>query len=90
MCLRPSVPAVPTLMTPGEPFFSSHGYAGYMDVYFILMKSDRDADLPWPFTKRYTFVLVDQQHDLSQRQNVEKALVPNGQDAFRGEDSASI
>ncbi len=81
-----------------EPFFSSHGYkmklqvdlneaprgyAGYMGVYVKLMKSDRDADLPWPFTKRYTFVLVDQQDDLSQRQNIERALVPEGQEAFK-------
>ena len=81
-----------------KPFFSSHGYkmklqvdlnegprgyAGYMGVYLILMKSYRDATLAWPFTKRSTFVLVDQQDDLSQRQNVEKALVPNGQEAFQ-------
>ncbi len=82
----------------GEPFFTSHGYkmklcvdlnqapsgyADYMGVYIILMKSDRDADLPWPFTKRFTFIVVDQQDDLSQRQNVEKALVPNGQEGFQ-------
>ena len=81
-----------------EPFFSSHGYkmklsinlnegprgdAGYMGVYLILMKSDRDGTLPWPFTKRYTFVLVDQQDDLSQRQNIEDAIVPEGQKQFK-------
>ncbi len=81
-----------------EPFFSSHGYKmklqvdlneassgypGYMGVYLILMKSDRDATLAWPFTKRYTFVLVDQQDDLSQRQNFENAIVPNGEEAFQ-------
>jgi hypothetical protein len=81
-----------------EPFFTSHGYkmkllvnfneapsgyAGYMSVYFILMKSDRDGNLPWPFTKRYTFVLVDQQDDLSQRQNIEGVVVPEGQNAFK-------
>ena len=81
-----------------EPFFTSHGYkmklwvylneapsgyAGYMGVFIILMKSDRDADLPWPFTKRLTFILVDQQDDLSQRQNIEKGFVPEGQDEFK-------
>ncbi len=81
-----------------EHFFSSHGYkmklqvelneaprgyAGYMGVYLKLMKSDRDADLPWPFTKRSTFVLVDQENDLRQRQNVEKALVPEGQEVLK-------
>ena len=77
-----------------EPFFSSHGYkmkllaylneapsgyAGYMGVYLVLMKSDRDRTLAWPFTKRYTFVLVDQQDDLCQRENTEVALCPKGE-----------
>jgi hypothetical protein len=81
-----------------EPFFTSHGYkmklsvnlseapsgyAGYMGVYLILMKSDRDGTLPWPFNKRYTFVLVDQQDDLSQRQNIEAALTTTGEEAFK-------
>ena len=80
-----------------EPFFTSHGYkmklavnvneapcgyAGYMGIYIILMKSDRDADLPWPFTKRFTFILVDQQDDLSQRQNIESALAARGHKGF--------
>ena len=81
-----------------EPFFSSHGYkmklwvyvseapsgyAGHMGIYLILMRSDRDAFLPWPFIKRSTFVLVDQQDDLTQRQNIKMDLVPNGQEEFR-------
>jgi hypothetical protein len=81
-----------------EPFFSSHGYkmklevnlnegpcghSGYMGVYISLMKSDRDGALPWPFTKRYTFVLVDQQDDLSRRKNIEKTVVPEGEKEFK-------
>ncbi|CAB4020837.1 TNF receptor-associated factor 4-like [Paramuricea clavata] len=81
-----------------EPFFSSHGYkmklevylnegprghSGYMGVYICLMKSDRDGALPWPFTKRYTFVLVDQQDDLSQRQNITYSDVPEGEKEFK-------
>ena len=80
-----------------EPFFSSHGYrmkvsanlnegpngsTGYMGIYIHLMKSDRDDSLPWPFTKRYTFVLVDQQDDPGQRQNITHFGVPNGQKVF--------
>ena len=80
-----------------EPFFSSHGYkmklqaqlnmapsgyAGYMGVYLVLMKSDRDETLAWPFTKRYTFVLIDQQDDLRQRQNIQVAVVPYGEEEF--------
>jgi hypothetical protein len=80
-----------------EPFFSSHGYrmkvssylnqgpvgdTGYMGIYIHLIKSDRDGALPWPFTKRYTFVLVDQQDDLSQRQNITLSDVPQGEVQF--------
>jgi hypothetical protein len=81
-----------------EPFFSSHGYkmilevnlnegprgdSGYMGVYICLMKSDRDGALPWPFTKPYTFVLVDQQDDLSQRKNITYSAVPEGEINFK-------
>ena len=80
-----------------EPFFSSHGYKmklqihlnqaprgypGYMGAYVALMKSDRDENLPWPFTKRVMFVVVDQQDDPSQGQNIEEVLVPRGENNF--------
>ena len=45
-----------------------YGHAGYMGVYLVLMKSGRDQALSWPFLKRCTFVLIDQQDDFSQRQ----------------------
>ena len=42
-----------------------------MGVYLVLMKSDRDEALSWPFMKHHTlFVLIDQQDDLSQRKNI--------------------
>ncbi|CAB4005921.1 TNF receptor-associated factor 4-like [Paramuricea clavata] len=81
-----------------EPFFSSHGYkmklqvdlneapsgyAGYMGVYLILMKSDLDGAFPWPFAKRCTFVLVDQQDDLRQRQNIGLVIVTEGRSNFQ-------
>jgi hypothetical protein len=81
-----------------EPFFSSHGYkmmlfininegpngySGYMGVYLNLMKGNRDGDLPWPFTKAHTFVLVDQQDDVSQRQNISSTTVPDGEAEFK-------
>ena len=80
-----------------EPFFSSHGYkmkvsanlnegpygnTGYMGIYLHLMKSDRDGSLPWPFAKRYTFLLVDQQDDLRQRQDIRETYVPQGETNF--------
>ena len=81
-----------------EPFFTSNGYKmklsanlnealrgyeGYMGVYIVLMKGDRDRTLAWPFTKRLAFVLVDQQDDLSQRQNIEVGLVPERREEFK-------
>ena len=81
-----------------EPFFSSHGYkmkvavhlnegpngkSGYMGIYLILVKGDRDGTLPWPFTKKTTFYLIDQQDDFVQRQNVEYTLVPYRQEEFQ-------
>ena len=75
-----------------EPFFSRHGYkmklqvqlneapsgyAGYMGVYLVLMKSDRDGTLPWPFAKRCTFVLVDQQDGFGQRRDIEHEMFPH-------------
>lgn len=80
-----------------QPFFSSRGYkmklwvrlnegtsrkTGYMGAYLCLLKSDRDGSLPWPFTKRFTFVLIDQQDDPHQRKNIERSIVPNGEESF--------
>ncbi|XP_028393158.1 TNF receptor-associated factor 3-like isoform X3 [Dendronephthya gigantea] len=81
-----------------EPFFSSHGYklkvlvclnegprdrSGYTGIYLTLVKGDRDGTLPWPFTKKTTFILVDQQDDIAQRQNVEHIMVPEGEKEFK-------
>ncbi|XP_028393157.1 TNF receptor-associated factor 2-like isoform X2 [Dendronephthya gigantea] len=79
-------------------FFSRHGYKmrltmylnegargceGYMGVYVNLMKSDRDVFLSWPFKKRFTFILLDQQDDPSQRQNVSKVIIPKEEKNFQ-------
>ena len=81
-----------------EPFVSSHGYKmkllvhlneapsgfdGYMGVYLSLMKSDRDENLPWPFKKRYKFVLIDQQDYVPARQDIHYTIIPDRQVAFR-------
>ena len=47
------------------------------------MKSDRDGTLAWPFTKRFTFILVDQQDDLSRRQNIKTVLAPANGEMFK-------
>ena len=58
------------------------GYPGYMGAYVALMKSDRDENLPWPFTKHVMFVAVDQQDDPGQGQNIAEVLVPGGENNF--------
>lgn len=80
-----------------EPFFSragykmklqinlnqeSRGYPGFMGIYLVLMKGDQDAFLPWPFTKRVTFILADQRDDPCQGQDIEESLVPQGEKNF--------
>ncbi len=81
-----------------EPFFSRHGYkmrmevylnegpsgyTGYMGIYFCLMKSNRDGNLPWPFTMSYTSTLIDQQEGMNQRENIDYTVDPGGEDAFK-------
>ena len=54
-----------------------------MGVYMILMKSDRDETLAWPFTKRYSLILVDLQDDLDQRQNIQVTIGPRAEEEFQ-------
>jgi len=41
----------------------------HLSIFFHLMKGEYDAILPWPFCKKMTFTLVDQQEDLNDREN---------------------
>jgi hypothetical protein len=81
----------------GDPFYSSHGYkmrifvqlneafhgfTGYMGVYLQLMQGDNDDCLKWPFDKRVTFIVVDQQDNQSQVDNFEKRMDPAGEKSF--------
>ena len=43
-------------------------------VYFILMKGDYDAILPWPFNKKLAFTLTDQQEIKMTRKLLSKIL----------------
>ena len=42
----------------------------YLSIYVLLMKSGFDGMLPWPFRKKVTFTLIDQEDQLSSRSNV--------------------
>ena len=54
------------------------GKGTHLSAYIVLMKGDYDAILPWPFAKNVTLSIVDQQDNISERDNI-KAL-------FKGED----
>ena len=79
----------------GEPFYTGHGYrmnifvclnegpcgyTGYMGVYLRLMKGDHDDNLEWPFNKKVSFIVVDQQDNGLQVYNYEKTS--QGQEDF--------
>jgi len=79
-------------MTESVPFYTKrHGYKlkvrvyprgitsgknTHLSVYIIVMKGEYDAILPWPFEKRITFTIIDQQEDLTERQNAVMRLIP--------------
>ena len=82
-----------------DPFYTSpHGYKlkmrvdlnekreqhkDHMAVYIYVMKSDHDAILSWPFKKKYTFTLIDQQDNEEERKNIVRTFTPGGQDEFK-------
>ena len=83
----------------GDPFYTSpHGYKlkmsvhlnktrreykGHMGVFIHVMKSDHDAILSWPFKKRYTFTLIDQQDNEVERKNIVHTMTPEDQNCFK-------
>ena len=85
--------------TEGDPFYTSpHGYKLRMDVnlnekkekckdhmgvYICVLKSDHDAILSWPFKKKYTFTLIDQQDNEEERENIAHTFTPRGEDEFK-------
>jgi hypothetical protein len=46
------------------------------------MQGDHDNRLKWPFDKRVTFIVVDQQNSKSQVDNFEITMIPEGQKEF--------
>ena len=56
---------------------------GRMGVFIHMMRGDHDAILPWPFKKKCTFTVIDQEEDEETRENIEKTLVPACQKQFQ-------
>ena len=46
-----------------------------MLVYLIIMKGELDAILSWPFHKKVTFTLIDQQENANDRENIVKSVI---------------
>ena len=57
-------------------------YKGHMGVFICVMKSEHDAILSWPFKKKYTFTLIDQQDNEEERKNIVRTMTPTGQEAY--------
>ena len=47
----------------------------FMFVYLIIMKGELDAILSWPFHKKVTFTLIDQQENANDRKNIGKSFI---------------
>ena len=47
----------------------------HLSVYLIIMKGKYDATLTWPFQKKVTFTLIDQQENAKDRKNIVKSFV---------------
>ena len=58
------------------PNGSRPGKNTHVLVYIFVMKSEYDAMLPWPFKKKVTFTLIDQQEDPVERKSVTLSLMP--------------
>ena len=49
----------------------------YLKITVVLMKGEYDGILPWPFSKKITVTLIDQNEDLKERKNITKYLSPS-------------
>ena len=58
-------------------------YKDHLGVYIRVMKSDHDAILSWPFKKKYTFTLIDQQDSEEERMNIVRTMTPEDQCHFK-------
>lgn len=53
----------------------------YITVFLCLMKGNYDAILAWPFHRKITFTLIDQQDDPTKRKNVVCSLLTSTSDS---------
>ena len=46
----------------------------HLSVFLVIMKGEYDATLTWPFDKKVTFTLIDQQENEHDRENIVKSI----------------
>ena len=56
------------------PNGSGSGKNTHLSLFISLMKGEYDSITPWPFRRKVTFSLIDQQEDLNDRENIVKRL----------------
>ena len=56
----------------------SSGENTHLSVYLIIMKGEYDATLTWPFHKKLTFTLIDQQENEHNRENIVESTTTLG------------
>ena len=47
-----------------------NGKDTHLSIFIIIMKGEYDATLTWPFNKKVTFTVIDQQEDANARENI--------------------
>ena len=52
-------------------------FRGTFTIGVVLMEGEYDGILPWPFSKKITVTIIDQNEDLKERKNITKYLSPS-------------
>ena len=55
----------------------SCGENTHLTVFLVIMKGEYDATLTWPFEKKFTFTLIDQQENEHNRENIVESITPD-------------
>ena len=62
-----------------HPCFSRYSLSSRgppLSIGIFLMEGEYDDILPWPFSKKITFTIIDQNKDIKQRKNIAKSISP--------------
>ena len=72
------------LKVSAHPYFTGFVFAipPHFSIGIVLMKGEYDDMLPWPFSRKITFTIIDQNKVLKERQNYTDYLSPSKPDVF--------